>query len=42
MYIEATFELSADNAIADFMTEDDNEVLMEAAEDRNLLGTFAL
>ena len=41
MNIEATFELSADNATADFMTEDDNDVLMEAAEDRNLLGNFA-
>ena len=42
MNIEAIFELSTDNAIADFKTEDDNEVLMEAAEDRNPLGTFAL
>jgi hypothetical protein len=39
--IEASFELSADNAVADFMTEDDNDVLMEAAEDRSLLGNFA-
>ncbi len=39
--IEATFELSTDNATSDFMLEDDNDVLMEAAEDRNLLGNFA-
>ena len=39
--IEATFELSTDNATADFMLEDDNDVLMEAAEDKNLLGNFA-
>ncbi len=39
--IESTFELTADNATADFMTEDDNDVLLEAAEDKNLLGNFA-
>ncbi|MBC7866698.1 MAG: hypothetical protein H7X88_04100 [Gloeobacteraceae cyanobacterium ES-bin-316] len=39
--IEATFELTADNATADFMTEDDNDLLMEAAEDKSLLGNFA-
>lgn len=39
--IESTFELSIDNATADFMAEDDNDVLMEAAEDKNILGNFA-
>jgi hypothetical protein len=39
--VESTFELTADNATADFMAEDDNDVLMEAAEDKNLLGNFA-
>ena len=39
--IESTFELSTDNATADFMAEDDNDILMEAAEEKNLLGNFA-
>jgi hypothetical protein len=39
--VESTYELTADNATADFMAEDDNDVLMEAAEDKNLLGNFA-
>lgn len=39
--IESTFELSSDQSTIDFMAEDDNEVLMEAAQDNNLLGNFA-
>ena len=39
--IETTFEMSADNAVSDYMAEDDNDVLMEAAEEQNLLGNFA-
>lgn len=39
--IESTFELSTDNATTDFMAEDDNDILMEAAEEKNLLGNFA-
>ena len=39
--VESTFELTIDNANADFMAEDDNDVLMEAAEDKGLLGSFA-
>ena len=39
--IESTIELTTDNAIADFMAEDDNDILMEAAEEKNLLGNFA-
>jgi hypothetical protein len=35
---ETTFELSGDQAIADNLTEDANNVFMEAAADRNLLG----
>lgn len=38
--IETTFEMSADNAISDYMAEDDNDVLMEAAEEQDLLGNF--
>jgi hypothetical protein len=38
--VESTFELSTDNATADFMAEDDNDVLMEAAQDKSLLGNF--
>ena len=39
--VEATFELTADNSTADFMAEDDNDVLMEVASDQNVLGNFA-
>jgi len=40
---ETTFELSGDQAIADNLTEDANNVFMEAAADKNLLGSnFAL
>ena len=39
--VESTFELTTDNATADFLAEDDNDVLMEAAEDKGLLGSFA-
>ncbi len=39
--VEATFELTADNSTSDFMAEDDNDVLMEAAADHNVLGNFA-
>jgi hypothetical protein len=35
---ETTFELSSDQAIADNLTEDANDVLNEAAMDRNLMG----
>ena len=38
--IEATYELSADQATADLMTEDDNDILSEAAEEKNVLGNF--
>jgi hypothetical protein len=36
---ETTFELSGDQAIADNLTEDANNVFMEAAADKNLLGS---
>ena len=39
--IETTVELSSNQATIDFMAQDANEVLMEAAEDNNLLGNFA-
>jgi len=39
--IESTIELTTDNATSDFMAEDDNDVLIEAAEEKNLLGNFA-
>ena len=39
--IEATFELSADQATTDLLNEDDNDILSEAAEEKNLLGSFA-
>ncbi len=39
--IESTFELTTDDATSNFMAEDDNDVLMEAAEEKNLLGNFA-
>ena len=35
---ETTFELSADQAIADNLTEDANGIFMEAAAKKNLLG----
>src|SRR6187397_1143029 len=38
--IEATFELTTDQATADLMTEDDNDLLSEAAEENQLLGNF--
>ncbi|MBK7884405.1 MAG: hypothetical protein IPJ81_11925 [Chitinophagaceae bacterium] len=37
--IEATFELSGDQAVADNLTEDANNILMEAAADKGLLGS---
>ena len=36
--IESTFELSGDQAVADNLTQDANDVLNEAAMDKNLLG----
>lgn len=36
---ETTFELSGDQAIADNLTQDANDVLNEAAIDKNLMGT---
>jgi hypothetical protein len=39
--IVATYEISTDNAVNDFMTEDDNDVMSEAAEDNGILGNFA-
>jgi hypothetical protein len=36
--IETTFELSTDQAIADNLTEDANDIFMEAAVDNNLTG----
>ncbi|MGF2412092.1 hypothetical protein [Ferruginibacter sp.] len=36
---ETTFELSSNQAIADNLTEDANNVFMEAASDKNLLGS---
>lgn len=36
--IESTFELSADNATSDYMTEEDNDLLMEVTADENLQG----
>ncbi|RYY71334.1 MAG: hypothetical protein EOO13_03490 [Chitinophagaceae bacterium] len=36
--VEATFELGTDNAVADYMTEEDNDVLMEVTADQNLQG----
>lgn len=36
---ETTFELSTDQAIADNLTEDANEIFMEAAAKKNLLGS---
>lgn len=39
--IEATFELSGDQAIADNLAEDANDVFMEIAQDNNVAGNFA-
>lgn len=39
--ILATYELTTDNSINDFMSEDDNDVLNEVAEDNGVLGNFA-
>ncbi|RYY49137.1 MAG: hypothetical protein EOO06_08110 [Chitinophagaceae bacterium] len=36
--IETTFELSNENAAADYMTEEDNDLLMEVTADQNLQG----
>lgn len=38
--IEETFELTTDQATADLMIEDDNDLLSEAAEENQLLGNF--
>lgn len=38
--METTFELSGDQAIADNLTEDANDVFMEVAVDNNLAGNF--
>lgn len=38
--LETTFELTADQATADMFTEDDNDILSEAAEDNQLLGNL--
>lgn len=38
--IETTFSMSADQATADNMTEDDNDVMMSVAEEQNLTGGF--
>jgi len=40
--IETTFELSANQAIADNLTEDANNAFMEAAANKNLLGSSLL
>ena len=39
--LETTFELSGDQAIADNLTEDANDVFMEIAVDNNVAGNFA-
>ena len=39
--IETTFKLAADNSTSGFMLEANNDVLMEAASEQNLLGNFA-
>lgn len=36
--IESTFALSGENAAADYMTEEDNDLLMEVTSDQNLQG----
>ncbi|HMJ47965.1 MAG TPA: hypothetical protein VK498_11590 [Ferruginibacter sp.] len=38
--IETTFELSTDQGIADNLTEDDHDVMMEACADKDLVGNF--
>ena len=38
--IETTFELSADLGIADNLTEDDHDVMMEACAEKDLVGNF--
>jgi hypothetical protein len=38
--IETTFELSADQGIADNLTEDDHDVMMEACSEKDLVGNF--
>lgn len=39
--VETTFTAAADDASTDFFLADDNDVLMEAAQDNNFLGSFA-
>lgn len=39
--VETTFEAATDNSATAFFNEDDNDVLMEAAQDNNFLGNFA-
>lgn len=39
--IESTYEISSDNSTVDFMSEDDNDIMMEAGDDKDLLGNFA-
>ena len=36
--VEATYELTGDNAISDYMTEEDNDLLMDVTADQNLQG----
>jgi len=38
--IETTFALSADQAVADNLTEDANDVMMQVAEEKDLTGNF--
>lgn len=38
--VEVTFELTNDQATADLLSEDDNDLLFEAAEEKQLLGNF--
>ena len=38
--IESTYQLSTDNTTTDYLAEDDNEILLEAAEEKSLLGNF--
>lgn len=39
--LETTFELSGDQAMADNLTQDANDVFMEIAQDNNIAGNFA-
>jgi len=39
--ITETIQLTTDQGTADYLAEDDNDVLMEAAEENDLLGNFA-